>query len=332
MSDALRVGLIGTGGISRYAHIAAWRQVPDTDIVAVAEPMEDRRTDALRLLGDPQGRRIQAFADYEQMLTASRPDLVDVTIQAGPLKNRAISAALAAGCHVTCQKPFTLEEASARRLAAEARSTGRLLSVNQQARFAGAFAIARQWIEAGRLGELRTIRLWSDFPNAGERQWLDYSVHSFDLIRFWAGREPLRLRAWWKRQTPLDQHVLAVWLEFEGGLMAEIWDEMSSSTTLRWGFRIMGSEGSARGHEAFESTMLPAEVAFAASGQRAETVEPGGPQYVPSAFTRYFAAVVSAIRSGTACPSPAEDNLKTLRLAFAARQAADLGDWVTVVE
>jgi predicted dehydrogenase len=324
----VRVALIGTGGIASLAHIPAWRTVAGAEVVAVAEPVAERRQRALALLGDPEGRRVAAFADYGELLAAVRPELVDITVKAGPVKSAAIVAALDAGCHVTCQKPFALELPEAERLVRHARERGRLLSVNQQARFAGAFAKAARWVAEGRLGELRTIRLWSEFPNAGPQQWLEYGVHSFDLVRFWAGREPRRVRAWWKPQTAQGHHLLAVWLDFEGVLAAEIWDEMSSSTTLRWGFRLMGSAGSVQGHEAFGPDMLPAEVAFAPARAACETREPAGPPYIPGAFAAYFSALVAAVRGEGPCPIPAEDNLRTLRLAFAARRAADLGDWL----
>lgn len=116
-------------------------------------------------------------------------------------------------------------------------------------------------------------------------------------------------------------------------LAAQIWDEMASSTTLRWGFRLMGEEGTLRGHEAFNLLpMLPAEIAFCPAGRTTETVEPVGPPYVPHAFAAYFAAVVAAVRGLGPPPVPAADNLQTLRLAFAAHQAAVEGRWVHLAE
>jgi predicted dehydrogenase len=329
VAPRLRVGLVGTGGIMQAAHIPAWRLLSDeVEVVGLAEPVPERRARALALLGDPEGRRVVACPDAAALLDRVALDVVDVAVPAGPAKSEVVRRALAAGCHVTCQKPFVRELAEAESLVAAARAAGRLLSVNQQARFASAFAAAGRWVREGRLGELRTIRLWSDFPNAGPDQWLEYAVHSFDLVRFWAGREPRRVRAWWKRQTPDDRYLLAVWLDFEGVLAAEIWDEMGSSTTLRWAFRLMGSEGTARGQEAFGDAMLPAEVAYTPRGAAYEEVASPGPSYIPHAFAAYFRAFVRAVRGEGPCPTSGEDNLRTLALAFAARRAADLGGWV----
>jgi predicted dehydrogenase len=330
VSQRLRVGLIGTGGISQSAHIPAWRMLPGAEVVALAEPVAARRAQALALLGDPEGVRVRPWADYRELLGAGGVDLVDITIPVGPQKTEAIAAALEAGCHVTCQKPFAADLETAAALVARARRRGRLLSVNQQARFAGAFAHAARWVHAGRLGALRTIRLWSDFPNPGPQQWLEYAVHSYDLVRFWAGRQPRRVQAWRKPQTAQGHELLAVWLDFDGVLSAEIWDEMSSSTMLRWGFRLMGDAGSARGHEAFGFQMMPAEVAFSPAGTSEETVAPAGPPYIPHAFAGYFQAVLDAVQGKGACPTPGEDNLETLRIAFAVRRAAAEGGWVSL--
>ncbi len=330
MADVLRVGLIGTGGISIAAHIPAWRSLPDAAVVALAEPVPQNRARALAMLGDAPGQRVRAFPDYRALLAEDPPDAVDITIPVGPAKAEAIAAALDAGCHVTCQKPFAADQATAAALVALAKRRGRLLSVNQQARFAGAFARGRQCVEDRRLGVLRTIRLWSDFTNPGPGQWLEYAVHSFDLVRFWAGQEPVRVLAWRKPQTERAQEVLAVWLDFGGVLAAEIWDEMSSSTTLRWGFRLMGDAGSVRGHEAFSAEMLPAEFAFTPAGASSETPEPLGPAYVPHAFAAYFRAFLAAVRGEGPCPTSGEDNLCTLRLAFSVRAAAEAGGWVSV--
>jgi len=329
MTDKVRLALIGTGGIAQRAHIPAWRRVAGVKIVAIAEPQPERRQQALALLDDPAGDRVQAFPGFEALLETVPVDLVDITIPPGPAKEAAIRLALEAGCHVTCQKPFTRDLTTALALTRLAQERGRLLSVNQQARYAPAFARAREWIAAGWLGTLRTIQIWADFPNQGPDQWLDYSVHSFDLIRFWAGREPRRVLAWHKRQTDRDQYLLAVWLDFDGVLAAQIWDEMAASTTLRWGFRIMGERGTLRGHEAFNlRPMLPPEIAFCPAGATAEQVEPVTRPYVPDAFAAYFTEVVAAVRGLRPPPVPAADNLTTLRLAFAARQAAAEGRWV----
>ncbi len=113
-----------------------------------------------------------------------------------------------------------------------------------------------------------------------------------------------------------------------GVLGAEVWDETSSSTMLRWGFRLMGEAGSARGHGALGPRMMPAAAAFTPAGTTAETVEPAGPAYIPPAFAAYFHASLAAVRGEAPCPTTGADKLRALRLAFAVRAAAAAGPWI----
>jgi predicted dehydrogenase len=166
----------------------------------------------------------------------------------------------------------------------------------------------------------------TDFDFAGEDRWLNFSSHSFDLVRYWAGREPKRIAAW-HRPLAGDRYLLAVWLDFED-LAAQVWDELASATTLRWQFRLMGDGGSVRGHEAYFGDMMPAEVAYTPAGETTEHIKYPGTSYVPDAFATYFEALVDAVREGTEPPSTGRNTLRTLRLAFAAGKSARTGGWI----
>jgi len=124
--------------------------------------------------------------------------------------------------------------------------------------------------------------------------------------------------------------VFATWLDFDDGLMAQVWDELSSSTTLRWEFRLGGSNGTARGHEAYKPDMMPPEIAYTPAGEVSETVKPISTTYVPDAFISYFERFVAAVKGEETAPTPARDNLRSLRIAFAARESAAQGEWIDI--
>jgi predicted dehydrogenase len=328
MDDTLRAGLIGTGMISQLAHIPAWSELDDVDIVGIADPDASARADALsRLRGDGK-LDVSEYADYEKLLDNKDLDFVDVTIPAGEAKENAIHASLEKRLHITCQKPFVTEYTAGQQLAKKAEAVDRILSVNQQARYAGAFSKAKSVISEGDLGTLRTVRLSSDLPFAGKERRVAFSVHNFDLLRYWTRQEPVRVNAWHKKQTSDDRYVFGTWLDFEDELMAQVWDELSSSTTLRWKFRLGGSEGTVRGHEAYKPEMIPPEIAYTPAGEVSETVTPVTTSYVPDAFISYFERFIAAIKGNESAPTTAKDNLRSLIIAFAARQSADQDDWV----
>lgn len=324
--DALRVAVVGTGSIGTKAHIPAWARVENAEVVAVSDPDGDARKAASERLNSVGAGGARIYGSTETMLDEERPDVADVTVRPEQEKARLVRSALDAGCHVTCQKPFLHDYRAAAELVEHAEQRDRALSVNQQARFAGAFSRAEEMIANGLLGSLRTITLSADFDFAGEDRWLNFSSHSFDLIRHWAGREPERVAAW-HRPLNGDKYLLGVWCDF-GDLAAQIWDELGSSTTLRWEFRLMGEHGSARGHEAYFDEMIPSEIAYTPAGETTERVEHPGTRYVPDAFAAYFGALITSVRDGDEPPSTGHDNLRTLRLAFAAGESARTGGWV----
>ncbi|MFC6875391.1 Gfo/Idh/MocA family protein [Halobellus marinus] len=330
MGNSVRAGLIGTGMISQHAHIPAWSVLDGVDIVGIADPDKSARAGAQTCLRKHGHLDVSEFSDYEALVNTEDLDFVDITIPAGEAKESAIHTALENGLHVTCQKPFVTEYRTGQQLAEKADAVDQILSVNQQARYAGAFTKAKSLISHGDLGTLRTVRISSDLPFAGKERRVAFSVHNFDLLRYWAGREPVRVNAWHKRQTSDDRYVFATWIEFEDELMAQVWDELSSSTTLRWQFRLGGSEGTVRGHEAYKPEMIPPEVVYTPAGKVSETVTPITTSYVPDAFIGYFEQFVAAVRENEPAPTTAEDNLRSLRIAFAARQSADQGDWISL--
>ncbi|HRX54352.1 MAG TPA: Gfo/Idh/MocA family oxidoreductase, partial [Verrucomicrobiales bacterium] len=71
----LRVAVIGHTGRGNYGHgiDTVWLHLPETKIVAVSDPDEKGRADALKRLQTTEG-----YADYRGMLEKVRPDLVAV--------------------------------------------------------------------------------------------------------------------------------------------------------------------------------------------------------------------------------------------------------------
>lgn len=324
--DALRVAIIGTGSIGTKAHIPAWARVENAEVVAISDPDGDARKAANERLNSVGAGHARIYDSTETLLDEEQPDVADVTVRPEQGKANLVRTALDAGCHVTCQKPFHHDYRTAADLVEHAEQRDLVLSVNQQARFAGAFSRAEEMVSDGLLGSLRSIRLSADFDFAGEDRWLNFSSHSFDLIRHWAGREPERVTAW-HRPLSGDKYLLGVWCDFDD-FVAQIWDELGSSTTLRWMFRLMGEHGSLRGHEAYFDEMIPSEIAFTPASETTERVEHPKMRYVPDAFSAYFDAFVTSIRNGDEPPTTGHDNLRTLRLAFAAGEAARTGGWV----
>jgi len=192
MSDTLRVALVGAGGIGK-THLGAWKSVPDAKVVAIVDADRGRAQEAAAAISGP------AFEDVGEMLKSVRPDAVDTCTP--PSAHRApAEAALAAGCHVICEKPLAQSPGEARAIVAAAESSGKLLMTAFCHRFHPPVAKLKELIAAGELGDVRMFRNRFAGPFSGvENTWfsmptvsgggclMDTSVHSVDLFRFLVG-------------------------------------------------------------------------------------------------------------------------------------------------
>ena len=150
--SAVRIGVIGVGFGARV-HIPAY-QSEGLDVVAVCTRHEETARAAAERFGIPN-----VFTGHEAMLAMDGLDAVAVV---GPreLHHPMAMAALAAGKHVICEKPFTTELHHARDLWRKAEATGLTAMVAHEFRFASARARVRELVDEGYVGSLHMVRAW----------------------------------------------------------------------------------------------------------------------------------------------------------------------------
>src|SRR5436309_799071 len=126
MTDRVRVGVIGAGGIARLRHLPAYKEYADAgtvEIVAISDVVEASAQQAATQFGVAN-----VFTDYRDLL---RLPLDAVSVCTPNVSHEPIAlAALDAGLHVLCEKPLALDYAGARRMHARAMETGRKTAVN----------------------------------------------------------------------------------------------------------------------------------------------------------------------------------------------------------
>jgi predicted dehydrogenase len=185
MADRLRVGVIGRTGKGAYGHgiDTVWEEVPETEVVAVADENDAGRRDAQMRLKAPN-----AYADYRQMLAKEQLQIVAI----GPRwidqhRDMAIAAA-EHGCHVYMEKPFMPTPAQSDEVirAFEMRHTK--LAIAHQTHYSPTALMARRIIEEGQIGDLLELRGRGkeDQRGGGEDLWV-LGSHILDLMRFFAG-------------------------------------------------------------------------------------------------------------------------------------------------
>lgn len=217
----LRGAVVGYGFISSKGHIPAYlkrrRELGDVEIVAVADPCEERRMAAIDSL--PEAR---FYTDAEILIEQEAENLDFIDISAPPVYHAKIAlAALKAGLHVLCEKPLTTTVEEARLLLETARETQRVLFPCHNYKHAPVVKAIRSILESGQIGRVTSITL-STYRNThakGVPEWhthwrrekkysgggiaMDHGSHTFYLCFDWLSSYPTAVTA---KMTNLEPH------------------------------------------------------------------------------------------------------------------------------
>ena len=160
-----------------------FKDLPNVDMVAVAD-----RDEAGRLRGRHDAGAARAYADFHDMLTRERLDVVAICSRQAVRHEAMILAAVEAGCHVFVDKPFTTDLASADRIISACDAKGVKLAIAYQSRYVEPFLTARAMVKRGEIGRLLSMhgRVKEDHRGGGEDV-ICCGVHITDVMRMFAG-------------------------------------------------------------------------------------------------------------------------------------------------
>lgn len=206
MSKVLRVAMIGYGFMGKV-HSHAWRSVnhffpdaPTIEMTVICGRSKDALESARKTFGWNEDE-----TDWRKVISRDDIDIIDICT-AGDSHEEIAIAALKAGKHVICEKPLAnnASEAQAMTIAAkDAESSGVKSMVAFNYRRVPALAVAKQFIESGRIGEIFHVRAnylqdWiidPEFPlvwrldkkTAGSGALGDIAAHIIDASYFLTG-------------------------------------------------------------------------------------------------------------------------------------------------
>jgi predicted dehydrogenase len=186
-----RLGFLGVGWIGR-SRLEAIATAGDAEVVAVADPADDCRREALALAPGAS-----AAGGLEDLLAAGIDGLVIATPSA--LHAEQSIAALERGVAVFCQKPLGRTAAETAAVVAAARAADRLLGVDLSYRFTAAMRAVREQVAAGALGRVHAVDLVFHNAYGPDRAWfhdpalsgggcvVDLGIHLVDLLLWTLG-------------------------------------------------------------------------------------------------------------------------------------------------
>ena len=194
MAAPLKVGLVGTGGISNR-HLTAYLEHSDrVQLTAVCDIDETRAQEYAKKAG------VEAvYTDFDKMLREADIDAVD-NCTGHPQHAPLTVAAAEAGKHVIVEKPMAMTVQECRDMIAAADKAGVTLMVAQDLRYSPEAVAVKRFIDEGKLGDIlvvRTHQIGRGGSRGGYERYADAKqgggnlqvtgVHVIDLLRYYVG-------------------------------------------------------------------------------------------------------------------------------------------------
>ena len=191
----MKVAVIGCGTIANSAHIPSYMNNPEAEIVYFCDIIIERAQAAVEKYGCGQ-----AIADYHVAL--NDPEIEAVSVCTPNHMHPVIAMdALRAGKNVLCEKPAARTYAEALEMQKVQHETGKVLNIGVVNRFNTAVNLIKQYIDAGKLGEVfhvyASFRSHRSIPGlggafttkaiAGGGALIDWGVHFLDLVMYCCG-------------------------------------------------------------------------------------------------------------------------------------------------
>ena len=320
--DRVRFGTLGAARITPAALVRPARKLDEAEVVAVAARDRERAGTFAKKHGIPT-----VLTSYDELV--SHPD-VDAVYN--PLPNslhcKWTLAALEAGKHVLCEKPFTSNAEEAELVAQAAERSGRVVIEAFHWRYHPLAARMKEIVDSGELGDIRHVEasLCFPLPKRSDIRWqldlaggatMDAGCYPISMVRHLAGAEPEVISAHARLRSPEVDRAMTAELRFADGRTGRIQCSMWSATVLRMRVRVVGDKGEMRVFNPLANVYHRLRVTTPA-GRRAEHVRDG------TTYFHQLKAFCAAVLRGAPVLTPPSDAVANMRVIDAVYRAAGL--------
>ena len=230
---------------------------------ALLEPCRDEPRAAVRCVAARDRKRAEGFARWHRIPVVydTYRDVVedpDIDAVYNPLPiawhREWTLAALAAGKHVLCEKSFACNAAEAEEMARAASDTGLVLMDAFHYRYHPVFRRAKEIVDDGLLGEVRTVDAAFHAPVTNPRDirnqyatgggvTMDLGCYPISWARHITGEEPERVEATAETGPPNVDTRLEARFHFPSGIVATVSGDMRAGVSWRMDLTVTGERG-----------------------------------------------------------------------------------------
>jgi predicted dehydrogenase len=155
-SDTVNIASIGVGGMGG-GDVATLSRL-GVNFIALCDVDDERAAGSFQ--AHPHAKR---YKDFRQMLDREAKNIDAVTVSTPDhIHAVAAMAAVRAGKHIYCQKPLTHTLHECRELTKAARTADVATQMGNQGHASEGTRLTNEWIQAGVIGDVREVHVWSD--------------------------------------------------------------------------------------------------------------------------------------------------------------------------
>jgi predicted dehydrogenase len=337
-----RIGIIGLGFMGRM-HYDTYAKIPEAQVVAVCD------ADPRRAAGDLSGGwgnvagattehlpmdRIRGTTDPAALLAMPDVDIVDVCLPT-PAHVQIVTAALAAGKHVLCEKPMARTAAEARQIASAAAAARGMFMPAMCLRFWSEWEWLKQAVVDNRYGKLRSLAIrrlgsmpagWFSNGKLSGGAILDLHVHDTDFIYYLLGKPAAVFSRGYRAGSGEIDHVHTQYLYGDSaGDAPAISAEGSWAMDAGWPFSMRYTANFERASADYDSSRTPTLLLYA-GGTKEEIAVSTQDGYFGE--LRYFIDCVSSGRKPDRVT--AADAVAALEIVEAEKTSVESGEIVKI--
>jgi predicted dehydrogenase len=244
----VQIGVLGAARIAPTALIKPAKTDADVVVAAVAA----RDVSRARAFAVKHGIA-RVYDSYEALIADPDLDAVYIPLPNG-LHGRWTRAALAAGKHVLCEKPFTANAAEAREIAELAAKSDRVVMEAFHYRYHPLALRIEEIIASGELGKLQRVEaaLCFPLPNPSDIRYnyslaggatMDAGCYAVHMVRTFGGSTPEVVSAQPKLRDPRVDRAMTAEVRFAEGHTGRIRCSMWSPRLLEISAHVVGDQG-----------------------------------------------------------------------------------------